>query len=101
LRAIVELGFMQFGAWPAAGASLVGEFSAEFVADAPCQLALARVVGREDDGEVRRNFEIFTFTPPFDTSVIVQSRGNDPAPHWIFAILLHTRRSLFRRSADI
>jgi hypothetical protein len=40
-----------------------------------------------------------TFTPPFETSVIVQSRGNDPAPHWIFAILLHNLRSLLRRSA--
>src|SRR6516225_9708550 len=40
-----------------------------------------------------------TFTPPSEISVIVQSRGSEPAPHWILAILLHTRRSLLRRSA--
>ena len=34
------------------------------------------------------------FTPPSDTSVIMQSRGNPPVANCIFAKLLHTRRSL-------
>jgi hypothetical protein len=38
--------------------ALIDEFGAEFVADPPCQPALAGVIGREYDGEVRRNFEI-------------------------------------------
>ena len=38
-----------------------------------------------------------TFTPPADTSVIVQSRGSEPVPNWILAKLLHRRRSLLRR----
>jgi hypothetical protein len=42
-------------------------------------------------------YSAITFTPPFDTSVIVQSRGNEPFPNWIFATLLHGRRSLLRR----
>jgi hypothetical protein len=39
-------------------------------------------------------YSAMTLTPPADTSVIVQSRGNDPMPNWIFANLLHVRRSL-------
>ena len=38
-----------------------------------------------------------TFTPPTDMSVMVQSRGNELVPNWIFAKLLHKRRSLLRR----
>jgi hypothetical protein len=34
-------------------------------------------------------------------SVMVQSRGNVPVPNWIFAKLLHTRRSLLRRFANV
>jgi hypothetical protein len=34
-------------------------------------------------------YSAITFAPPFDTSVIVQSRGNDPVPNWIFATRLH------------
>jgi hypothetical protein len=39
--------------------ALIDEFGAEFVANPPCQPALAGVIGREDDGEMRGNFEIF------------------------------------------
>jgi hypothetical protein len=46
-------------------------------------------------------YSAITFTPPFDTSVIVQSRGNEPVPNWIFATLLHGRRSLLRRFINI
>ena len=42
-----------------------------------------------------------TFTPPDEMSVMVQSRGNEPVPNWIFAKLRHTRRSLWRRFANI
>src|SRR5580700_6340415 len=42
-----------------------------------------------------------TLTPPFEISVIVQSRGREPAPDWIFAILLHERRSVLRRLTNI
>jgi hypothetical protein len=42
-----------------------------------------------------------TFTPPSDTSVIVQSRGKEPVPNWIFASLLHRRRSLLRRFTNM
>ena len=42
-----------------------------------------------------------TFTPPDEMSVIVQSRGNEPVPNWILAKLRHTRRSLWRRFANI
>jgi hypothetical protein len=42
-------------------------------------------------------YSAITFTPPADTSVIMQSRGNEPVPNWIFATLLHRRRSLLRR----
>jgi hypothetical protein len=42
-------------------------------------------------------YSAMTFTPPLDTSVIVQSRGSEPVPNWIFAKLLHRRRSLLRR----
>jgi len=42
-----------------------------------------------------------TFTPPSDMSVIVQSRGSVPVPNWILAKLLHTRRSLLRRFANV
>jgi hypothetical protein len=31
----------------------------------------------------------------------MQSRGNAPVPNWIFATLLQTTRSLFRRLANI
>jgi hypothetical protein len=41
-----------------------------------------------------------TFTPPSEMSVTVQSRGNEPVPTWIFAKLLHTRRSLLRLFAN-
>src|SRR4029079_19660339 len=41
------------------------------------------------------------FTPPSDTSVIMQSRANPPVANWILAKLLHTRRSLLRRFANI
>ena len=30
-----------------------------------------------------------TLTPPADTSVIMQSRGSEPVPNWIFATRLH------------
>jgi len=33
--------------------------------------------------------------------VIVQSRGSEPAPDWIFAILLHERRSVLRRLTNM
>ena len=39
--------------------ALIDEFGTEFVANPPCQPALAGVIGREDDGEMRGNFEIF------------------------------------------
>jgi len=39
--------------------ALIDEFGAKFVANPPCQPALTGVIGREDDGEMRRNFEIF------------------------------------------
>lgn len=42
-----------------------------------------------------------TFTPPADTSVIMQSRGSEPVPNWIFATRLHRRRSLLRRFANM
>ena len=42
-----------------------------------------------------------TFTPPADTSVIMQSRGSEPVPNWIFATRLHRRRSLLRRLANM
>jgi len=38
-----------------------------------------------------------TFTPPTDMSVMVQSRGSELVPNWIFAKLLQSRRSLLRR----
>jgi hypothetical protein len=41
------------------GNSLIDEFGTEFVADPPSQPALARMIGRKNDGELRRNFEIF------------------------------------------
>src|SRR6266481_7639905 len=37
---------------------LVDKFGAEFATDPPCQTALARMVGREDEGELRRDFQI-------------------------------------------
>ena len=42
-----------------------------------------------------------TFRPPDEMSVMVQSRGNEPVPNWILAKLRHTRRSLWRRFANI
>jgi len=39
--------------------ALIDKFGAKFVANPPCQPALARVIGREYNGEVRGNFEIF------------------------------------------
>src|ERR1700743_1696963 len=42
-----------------------------------------------------------TFTPPVETSVMVQSRGNVPVPNWILAKLRHTRRSLERRFTNM
>jgi hypothetical protein len=39
-------------------------------------------------------YSAITFRPPSDMSVIVQSRGNEPVPNWIFATLLQWRRSL-------
>src|SRR5688572_3290307 len=41
------------------------------------------------------------FTPPSDTSEIMQSRGSPPVANCIFAKLLHARRSLLRRFAYI
>ena len=46
-------------------------------------------------------YSAITFTPPADTSVIVQSRGNEPAANRIFATLLHRRRSLLRRFSNM
>src|ERR1700756_2451735 len=40
-----------------------------------------------------------TFTPPSEMSVITQSRGKEPVPTWIFARVLHRRRSALRRLA--
>ena len=31
-----------------------------------------------------------TLTPPSEISVIVQSRGNEPVPNWIFASFLQS-----------
>src|ERR1700739_354695 len=49
------------------------------------------------NSEGTSRYSAMTFTPPSDTSVIVQSRGSEPVPNWILAKLLHRRRSLFRR----
>ena len=38
---------------------LVDKFGAEFATDPPRQTALARMVRREDEGELRRDFQIF------------------------------------------
>jgi hypothetical protein len=46
-------------------------------------------------------YSAITFTPPADTSVTVQSRGNELFPNWIFATRLHGRRSLLRRFANM
>jgi hypothetical protein len=46
-------------------------------------------------------YSAMTFTPPSEMSVIVQSRGSEPVPNWIFASRLHRRRSLVRRFASI
>src|SRR5215212_3154145 len=46
-------------------------------------------------------YSAITFTPPSDISVIVQSRGSEPVPNWIFANRLQRRRSLVRRFASI
>jgi hypothetical protein len=46
-------------------------------------------------------YSAISFTPPSDTSVIVQSRGNELFPNWIFATLLHRRRSVLRRFANM
>jgi hypothetical protein len=51
------------------------------------------------EGGISR-YSAITFTPPSDMSVIVQSRGK-PVPSWIFARLLHGRRSLLRRFASM
>ena len=40
--------------------ALRDEFSAEFATDPPCQPTLARLAGRENDGEFRGNFRIFS-----------------------------------------
>jgi len=45
-------------------------------------------------------YSAITLTPPSDTSVMVQSRGNEPVPNWILASRLHIRRSLLRRLAN-
>jgi hypothetical protein len=39
------------------------------------------------------------FTPPSETSEIMQSLGSPPVANCIFAKLLHARRSLLRRFA--
>jgi hypothetical protein len=49
------------------------------------------------NSEGMSRYSAITFTPPADTSVIVQSRGNEPVPNWILANRLHRRRSLLRR----
>jgi hypothetical protein len=46
-------------------------------------------------------YSAITLTPPSEISVIVQSRGKEPVPNWIFASRLHRRRSLLRRLASI
>ena len=46
-------------------------------------------------------YSAMIFTPPSDISEIMQSRGNPPVANWIFAKLLHARRSLLRRLASI
>src|SRR5204863_3631999 len=46
-------------------------------------------------------YSAITLTPPAEMSVIMQSRGKLPVPNWIFATLLHTRRSVFRRLTNI
>src|SRR4051794_15160948 len=46
-------------------------------------------------------YSAMTFTPPAETSVIMQSRGSAPVPNWIFATRLHRRRSLLRRFASM
>src|SRR5690349_968613 len=62
--------------------------------------------GRPSDNMIVKSegmstYSAMTFTPPSEMSVIVQSRGKEPFPNWIFASLLHTRRSLLRRFASI
>ena len=37
---------------------LIDKFGAEFATDPPCQTALARMVRREDEGELRRDFQV-------------------------------------------
>src|SRR5258708_20698034 len=49
------------------------------------------------NSEGTSRYSAITFTPPSDTSVIVQSRGKEPVPNWILANRLHRRRSLLRR----
>ena len=46
-------------------------------------------------------YSAITLTPPAEMSVIMQSRGKLPVPNWILAILLHSRRSVFRRLTNI
>jgi hypothetical protein len=46
-------------------------------------------------------YSAISFTPPSDTSVMVQSRGNELFPNWIFATRLHRRRSVLRRFANM
>src|SRR3954462_486951 len=43
----------------AATLQLIDELGSEFTTDAPCQTTAARAIGREDDGELRRDFDVF------------------------------------------
>src|SRR5258705_10832817 len=44
-------------------------------------------------------YSAMIFTPPSETSEIIQSLGSPPVANCIFAKLLHARRSLLRRFA--
>src|SRR3954466_5867525 len=62
--------------------------------------------GRPSDNMIVKSEGMSTYsaialTPPSEMSVIVQSRGKEPVPNWIFANRLHRRRSLLRRLASI
>jgi hypothetical protein len=62
--------------------------------------------GRPSDNMIVKSegmstYSAITLTPPSEMSVIVQSRGKELVPNWIFASRLQRRRSLVRRFASI
>jgi hypothetical protein len=76
----------------------VDELSPELATDSPRKPALPAAL-REQDRELIGNIEIFGNhpSPPSEMSTIVQSRGREPIPNWIFASPRQARRSLRRR----